>query len=383
MAAVGLTVDAICPAFHPLLSIEGLARRFRFDLLAPRRSLAAAIARTEPHLVIACDEFALGLLERLRFSRSEAIAAAAERSLGVEGAFDVLTSRSRLVALAHEAGVAAPPTAEVASRAELAAWLKAHGAPAFLKLDATFGGTGVQYAADVETAMTVFEALRKPPTLAAGIGRLLRRQELTRLSAWLFQRAPRVTVQKAILGAPANCSAFAWRGEVLAVICADVLQTHAAYGIATHVALTENGAMRTAASAIASRLGLTGVFGLDFMLDGDQQAWLIELNPRPTQISHMPFGRGSDLVAAIASRIGASVAIDRLPLPGGVAIALFPHFLRNRGCETAIRDLPRDQPGLIRRYVPLSQRLALGRAQAFLRKRRDGGALVGPLIPPL
>ena len=66
LIAGGVHVDVVCPHFHPIQTLKGLSRRFRFAISSPSRSLARAIERSKPAIILPCDDFALGELNRLR-----------------------------------------------------------------------------------------------------------------------------------------------------------------------------------------------------------------------------------------------------------------------------------------------------------------------------
>jgi hypothetical protein len=113
--------------------------------------------------------------------------------------------------------------------------------------------------------------------------------------------------------------------------------------------------MKAAARAVVRELGLSGMCGFDFILDdASGDAYLIEINPRATQVNHLRLGAGHDLPAALR------LALEGLPQPAPaplaeVDIALFPQewsrdhnspHLLARGYD----DVPYEEPELLRRY---------------------------------
>jgi hypothetical protein len=354
LVAQGASVDVVCPAFHPILSVRGLSRRFGFQIFSRTKSLARAIEASQPELIISCDDIALGDLDKLR-RLTPSLASTIERSFGGPETFKVLTSRVALVEAALEAGAPCPPTGEAPDQEALNRWLEEHGTPAFLKLEGTTGGEGVRLAQGPVGAAAAFDGLMRRPSAVQAIRHFLKRQEFSKARAWLGRTPMRVSVQKRVPGVPANCSAFAWRGEIRAIVSVEVLRTTKEFGIATQVRLIEDAAIDAAARALAQRLGLSGVFGLDFMVDKDTgQVWLIEVNRRPTQISHLAQGPGRDIVTAILSTIRNSPVSARPALPASPPIALFPHCLQSGAQnDEASDDLPIEQPGLIRAFTPL------------------------------
>lgn len=331
-----MSVDVVCSDFHPVVSVKGISKRHRYDSLSPLRSLTRAIERSAPELVIAADDIVTGHLQMLRNAERPEIAKLIERSLGPSASYEIIASRARFIAAAQSAGADAPDCAEVASADELKDRLLHFGTPAFLKMDGTWGGDGVRLLRDADDAAGAFAAL----TAAARV----------QASTAPGGAAPIVSVQKAVSGQPANCCAFAWRGEVLGVVSVVTLQTLREYGIATVVLPVDNLAMRNAAVSIARELKLSGFFGLDFILeDGGQRAWVIELNQRPTPVAHFALGAGRDLVAALISKILERPVADRpVVFRQDVAVAMFPHLLRGRAADAAPQeDWPVGQPQLI------------------------------------
>ena len=71
-------------------------------------------------------------------------------------------------------------------------------------------------------------------------------------------------------------------------------------GHATVVRLIDNAEMSAAAEKIARRLNFSGMHGFDFMLEAHTgNAYLIEINPRSTQVGHLTLGLGRDIPAAL------------------------------------------------------------------------------------
>lgn len=359
MIAAGADVDVVCSDLHPIHSIRGLTKSYRYGRVWPLASLARAIDRSDPQLIIASDDIAVGHLQALVRTGRPELAALIERSLGPAESYEIIASRTRFSRTARLAGVDTPDCAEVASVAELTAWLGEFGAPAFLKLDETCGGEGVRLIREGDDLSGAITTLRQAAALPSAPDRVRK-------------NGPKVSVHKAVAGQPANCSALAWRGEVLSVLSVVTLQTLRPFGIATVVRPVDNPAMRDAAAAIARELNLTGFFGLDFILqDGGRRAWVLELNPRPTPISHFALGEGRDLVAALVSKLEARERADRpAAFPPEANVAIFPHMLRGGGGEAPqLDDWPVGQPRLVR---------------AFERRRRfaDYRALLGDWFRP-
>ena len=141
----------------------------------------------------------------------------------------------------------------------------------------------------------------------------------------------------------------------------EVVRTATEFGVATVVIPIENASIDAAARVLARRLGLTGVFWARLRFGKKRQAGPGSSKAQPLaphQISHMNFGPGRDLIAAVIHAVRDGPELVRSPLPTGAPIAIFPHCLRSDAPEgEAFEDLPFDQPALIRAFTPLRDRL--------------------------
>jgi ATP-grasp domain len=127
-------------------------------------------------------------------------------------------------------------------------------------------------------------------------------------------------------------------------------------GHATVLRLIENAEMSSAAERIARKLKLSGTHGFDFMLeDRTGSAYLIEINPRATQVGHLTLGLGRDIPAALHSAVTGNSVRPALKVTNDDTIALFPQeWLRDPAStylQSAYHDVPWDKPDLIRACV--------------------------------
>jgi len=182
----------------------------------------------------------------------------------------------------------------------------------------------------------------------------LKRRVVNRDPYWLLEARRRVpgvvSAQTYINGSPANCAMFCWEGRVLAGIAVEVLQARNPKAPATIVKLVDSPEMMDAASLLAARLGLSGFFGLDFMIDANTGIpQLIELNARPTPLCHLRLGPGRDLVGAMAATLFGRPLTAKLVTPANV-IAYFPDAARVNEAEIpagAYHDIPEGAPELV------------------------------------
>ena len=76
-----------------------------------------------------------------------------------------------------------------------------------------------------------------------------------------------MTLQDHIDGHPANRAVACWRGEVLAGTSVLALRTQQATGPATVVRVIDNAEMDEAVKRLVQRLGLSGLWGVDFVIE--------------------------------------------------------------------------------------------------------------------
>src|ERR1700749_391620 len=119
--------------------------------------------------------------------------------------------------------------------------------------------------------------------------------------------------------------------------------------------------MVTGEERVWGRMGLSGVCGIDCMCEASTgNAYLIEINPRATQVGHIALGAERDLPAAL---YGAIMGRPGQAGPAGTendTIALSPHegardpeseFLRS-----AYHDVPWETPDLVHACIRRSRK---------------------------
>ena len=104
-----------------------------------------------------------------------------------------------------------------------------------------------------------------------------------------------IALQRRIVGHPANRAVFAVDGVVRAGVSLDVIEERYANGPAHTVRIIDHPGMLRTADRIVAQLGLTGIFGFDFMLSDDGTAWFLETNVRMTAACAIPIVNGVSL----------------------------------------------------------------------------------------
>jgi hypothetical protein len=367
LAQAGFTVDAVCPPRHPLGKTRAVAQICPYRGLAPLRSFVEAIAARRPDLILPGDDLATRHLHYLcrrehRQGRAgSAICKVIERSLGAAESFSVVYARTAFMQLAQEEGIRVPRTEIISNTHDLKAWVARMGFPTVLKADCTSGGEGVRVVHTIEQAEQAYRRLQSPPLLARAAKRALVDQDKTLIWPSLLRHRSVVNVQAFVAGREATSTVACWNGAVLASLHFEVLNKRSSAGPATVLRLMENAEMSVAAEKIARRLNLSGVHGLDFMLEADTgNAYLIEINPRSTQVGHLTLGPGRDLPAALYAAVSEQTVQPAPKLTEKDTIALFPHeWLRDpasKFLETGYHDVPWGEPELVRACVRTSRK---------------------------
>ena len=391
LRAQGCSVQAWCPKGHPLEYTQAVQGIHRCASWAPLQTLQSAIAASTPDFIIPCDDNAVTQLHRLHAHHDDSPAGASlraliEYSLGSPASCALATERGELMRRAAAAGVRVPATATIASKRDLDDWIERQGFPLVLKVDGSWGGLGVTIATNRQQAHAALRSAMRPP-LTRALSQWLLRRDASQLRRHFNSARPAVVAQTFIDGRPANRAVACWQGEVLAGISVVALQTHDTTGPATVVKVIDNPEMTDAARRLVRTLGLSGLCGLDFVIEWSSgAAHMIEVNPRATPISHLPLGTGQNLLAALHARLrGEPQPVSVSTIPEGL-IAMFPGEWRRDSqspyLRSAFHDVPWAETALVRDCVqPLwESRGLIARLRAQMAGKRRPALAVWP--PP-
>ena len=381
LRAVGFRISLWSPRSNTFLATGAVGRHYPYRMLDPVGSMEAAILAAGPDLIIPCDEPATASLQQLaeRAMASPTLAPvlrAIERSLGSAANLQRLTDRAFVLKTAADGGAAVPTGASIANAADLRAWLGANGFPAYLKADGTFGGIGVRLIHTYEEAEAALRALHEPPRPMRVFKRLTISDDPTLVELYLHRHCSAISIQRAVPGIDVNSAIFCWRGQVLASLSMQVVATGYELGPSTVLRRIRNAAMDRTAEILASRLNLSGFYGLDFILEEHTGIpWLLEMNSRATQIPHLAFGPDHDLPAAAFAAITGLPVRPRPAVTAEQTIALFPQEWTRDPASPFIRsayhDVPWESPALVRAYIhqrpPMRQLLT----RSYWRNRRQ------------
>jgi len=236
-------------------------------------------------------------------------------------------------------------------------WHADTGSAVVLKVDGECGGNGVRISHSLDESLAAWRELRAP----CGFLTTWKRLTIDRdpLALWQRQRQSlrEVIVQNFIPGRPANSMLVCWRGELLSMVSVVVVAAQGPTGAATIVRVIQNEEMKKAAERVVSRLSLSGFYGLDFVMEsGTGVPYLIEMNPRCTQLGHIEFA-GDGCLAGVLSAVlrGEPRPPAQHPVPDDT-IALFPQALAaGDACrphiDASYHDVPSEEPQLMRELM--------------------------------
>jgi hypothetical protein len=368
LTARGCEVDAWCPKGHPHEVTRAVVRRYRCRPFAPLTSLERAIKRSAPDFVIACDDEAVHYLEALHRKAADAdpdnpLVSLISRSLGDPKRSTSACDRGTLMRIAASLGLRIPFSADLKNPAAVDRWSTEGGYPAVFKAYPSWGGRGVIRVDDPAAGRAAFTHLTRS-TWGQSVSEHLLRGDSAPLQRMLEGKRPRVLAQRLIEGRPANRAVACWKGEVLAGISVQALETQGDTGPASVIQMIDPDDMRVAARTLVHFLGLSGFCGLDFIIEKNSgDAYLIEMNPRATPICHLNLGPDWDLIGSMLSRLlrdcpRVTCEPPRAAETGAQIIALFPgEWLRNpysRYLHEAHHDVPWSEPALIDDCTALS-----------------------------
>jgi ATP-grasp domain len=378
LSEVGFEVFAVGPHRGPLAKTRAVRQTFPYSGIRILKSLEHAIGETRPSLVIPCDDRAAGHLHKLhRFALDSGparreLATLIEHSLGLPQSYPVVSSRYDLLEIAREEGLRVPATYVLAGMGEVEALRERLDFPWVLKADGTWGGRGVKVVCNSKEAKQSFSQMTDSFGAARALKRLVVNRDPFYIRPWLNHFRPSVVAQRYIQGQPANCAVVCREGKVLAGFGVEVVSAEGATGPAGLVRVVEGSEMMHCAKRLASRLSLSGFFGLDFMVEeGGGRSYLIEMNPRCTPLCHLRLGEGRDMVGALYEQLAGRQAEHRSAVTENSLIAYFPQAWTSESAsfKSSFQDIPRNEPELVEELLrPWPERSLLFRMAKYLGK---------------
>jgi hypothetical protein len=193
--------------------------------------------------------------------------------------------------------------------------------------------------------------MSRGPSFARALKRLVVARDPWDFRARLTRTRPTLSIQSYVAGRPANAAVACVQGTPLGTVQAEVIESDGPTGPSTVVRVIDNPDITYAVKSLVSNLELSGLCGLDFIIDDDGRAYLIELNPRATPTSHLIAADGTDLLAALRSSFGHDPSpVRTATYPDGL-VALFPQELARDASSPNLRfahhDVPTYAPDLV------------------------------------
>lgn len=275
-----------------------------------------------------------------------------EQSLGDSSGFALIGKRKALLDTARSIGICAPITKSITSEQEFDAWFDEGNTAAVVKKDGTWGGEGVAIAQSALEAKEAYYQLSRPSGFMTAWKRLLVNGDPLAFWNWSRYAPPSLVLQQYIEGQPANSMLACWQGRVLSMMSVAVLASEGTTGAAFLVQVIENERMERDAEALADRLQLSGFYGLDYIIENSTRVpYLIEVNPRCTQLGHLPLADGRDLASFLCEKLtGESYKRQATSITGRI-IGFYPQIARwAEQCslsEEIYFDVPQNQPRLL------------------------------------
>lgn len=385
LARAGCEIEAICPPGNVLEKTSVARCTYHYRALGPVNSFYRAIAASKPDLIIPGEDLAtlhlheIHYREQIRGSEGARIASLIERSLGAPTSFSLVYARTALMEMAQKQGVLAPATEVVRSITDVRQAMARMGHPLVLKTDASSGGFGVRIVQSPHEAEVALARLGAPPALAPVLKWAIADCDYNLVLPFLLRKKRVVNAQQFIAGPEATSAVACWKGKVLASVHFRVICKQDRLGPSTVLALTKHPDMTFAEVTLVRQLNLSGLYGFDYILDEKSgRAYLIEINPRATQVCHLAMGPGQDLAEAIYAALTANSIRETPTITEKDTVALFPQEWKrdatSRYLSTAYHDVPWQEPRLVRaciETVPRSTVRIVGRKwpQSVLRKR--------------
>jgi hypothetical protein len=167
---------------------------------------------------------------------------------------------------------------------------------------------------------------------------------------------------------------------VLAGLRARVHKTVYTFGPASLVEVIDLPEMTDVTNRLVNHLNLSGFIGFDFVLDSEDHAWLIEMNPRVTPLSYLGHS-GTDLAAALNAKLTGTNPATQPAAREETLIALFPQELQRSypgGFASAgYDDVPWEDPALVLALLNSVMKTGLSKRLGMRRRNRQNSLIRG------
>lgn len=373
----GCAVDALCPRGHALRKVSDMGVIHSYSGPDPMAALERVVAVSRPDVLVPCDDRTVRQLHVLHERRPD-LRHLIERSIGSPLSFPVLRSRGGLMQWAAQVGIRVPRTQSLDSREDALTWFRARAGRAVIKLDGSWGGTGVRVVSCAEEALCAMQQLVRPRSRVVAWKHYVVDRDPLAFGSGYGPEPRAMSIQEFIPGRPANTMVAAWKGRLLGLVSVEVLCAQDPTAPSTIVRLIQNEEMTRVSTKLVEGLGLSGFHGLDFILEqGTNAPYMIEVNARCTQLGHLVLPDQGDLAGMLCAQLGCRPQLQPDAAIAGSLIAFYPQALAcspgSPYLTQSHHDVPWDEPRLVRTLIRNRwvARQWLARVSGWLRGRES------------
>jgi ATP-grasp domain len=368
---VGFEIAVVCPSGSPIKHIRNLNARYKYTSWQSLTSIKAAIADWSPFLLVCNDDVAIRELHRI-YSQAcietdtpeSSLIELIESSLGDCRSFAISRSKNQLISAAQELKILCPPTDVVNSYQDIDQ-LGRIVYPVLIKLDDSWGGLSVRLARNQRELLRGTLELSFPHNWHWSLKRLAAQVIQHLPNRWRPRLPQNINIQSYILGRPANRAVVCWNGRILAGISVEALETRSQFGPTTLARILDHAELAEAAEKIVASQKLSGFLGFDFILDHENRAWLLEMNPRATPTCHLRF-KAPSLPSSLFLAVTGEQPNSDIREVSQDTIALFPNRVSQQSLHPYFDDVPDEEP----KFIYACRRL--GSLRKILGKRNRG-----------
>jgi glutathione synthase/RimK-type ligase-like ATP-grasp enzyme len=358
LADVGFHVAALTRRGHPVREGRKISHHFSYRSLFRLKSIVRAIDRWAPDLVVCTDDLAVRELQdlhrRIAISDDRAerrVSDLIELSLGPPASFPAMRNKSSFLALARLEGLPVPRTIVIPANRAFESMPAELTYPVVVKADHSDGGRCVRIVDGEADLRSIVWELQTPNTWRGRrlFGAILASEALSQFKLPLRRT---ISLQEYKAGRPANRAVICWKGRVVAGITVEVVEVTHERGPASIVRPVDHPEIATICERMVQRLRLCGFVGFDFIIDSANRAWLLEMNPRVTQICHFSLSDGTDLAGALYTVMKGQPPHPRHASINRDLVALFPNEIVRSSSSSYLlscqHDVPWEEPEIVR-----------------------------------
>lgn len=320
--------------------------------------LIGAYFKFRPDIIIPGDDRAAICLQNFATSNSVLTRLIPHRlkeiiklSTGDKGGFSIIQNKSLLLDSARSVNIRTPLNYCVVNFDSALHFVQELGYPVVLKADQGFGGQEVVICQSESDLLKGFDQLMFPrrECLASIVKYKIKAFFLVN---WIKQQTG-ISIQEYVSGRMSYISFFAHDGELLSGVIALTLENYPdGLGPGSVIKIIDHPEILEAAKKIVKLTGYTGFGGLDFIIDDNNDAYLLEFNPRVTLTSYLGKDLGVNMCGLLKCYLGSKAYATHVNLPvKHKIVALYPLELKrdpeSSYLQSAFHGIPEGEPGLL------------------------------------